>query len=421
MNWPYLTDSKLFISGTFKQTPEDFEVDEIPLYPPSGSGEHLYLLIEKRNLTTDQVVRKLSQQLNIPAKNIGFAGKKDRAGVTRQWISLLGADEHFLLQLNIAGLTILEMNYHRNKLRPGHLRGNRFRIRLRNVPDGAEGIVRHLLAELQERGVPNYFGPQRFGRRGDNALIGAALLKEDWQTVFDHILGFPGEDEGPGITEARQRYHAGDFVGAARLWPQNEFFPRTALRLLHETGGDADIAGRRLPKNMLKFYANALQSLLFNNSLARRLPHVQEIWPGDLAYLHRNGAVFLVTDAEQEQPRADRFEISPSGPIWGPKMIEPEGAEAGLETAVLLEMGLSRERLFPGLKRWRIPGERRAYRVPLTGADFHREGKDLLLQFSLPPGSYATAVLRELMKDRFPEVPVPGASGTGNAGGPAGS
>ncbi len=402
MNWPYLTDPKRQIRAVFKQTPEDFEVEEIPLYLPSGNGEHLYLFIEKRDLTTDQVVRKLSQQLNIPAKNIGFAGKKDRQGVTRQWLSLLRADEHFLLQLNIQGLKILEMSYHRNKLRPGHLRGNRFRIRLRETGPGAEKTVRHVLNELQARGVPNYFGPQRFGRRGDNALVGAALVREDWRTAFDHILGLPGGDEGPGITEARQRYHQGDFFGAARLWPQAEFFPRTALRLLHETDGKLEIAGRRLPKNMLKFYVNALQSLLFNNSLARRLRALGEIWRGDLAYLHRNGAVFLVEDPEKEQPRADQFEISPSGPIWGPKMIEPEGHETELENGVLAASGLTRGELFPALKHWRIPGERRAYRVPLREAAVHRDKDSLILEFTLPPGSYATAVLRELLKDHFP-------------------
>ena len=410
MNWPYLTDPGLAVAGVFKQSPEDFEVEEIPLYLPSGSGEHLYLFIEKRNLTTDQVVRKLSQRLHVPAKNIGAAGKKDRQGVTRQWISVLGTDEHFLVQLDIPGVRILEVSYHRNKLRPGHLKGNRFRIRLREVPGGADRIAGQALDKLARTGLPNYFGPQRFGRRGDNPAIGAAILRGDWKSALDGILGRPGGDESPQITEARRLYETGDFASAARLWPPEEFFPRTALHLLHETGGDFEVAGRRLPKNMLKFYLNSLQSFLFNQSLAQRLPAIGEIWQGDLAYLHRNGAVFRVEEPEKEQPRADRLEISPSGPIWGPKMIRPEGQEAKLELAVLENAGFSVEELTTGLSRWRIGGERRAYRVPLTEAKVRQEGDRLTLEFMLPPGSYATAVIRELMKEHFPEAPV-------NAGG----
>src|SRR6185436_4599409 len=150
--------------------------DEVPLYAASGTGEHLYVRIEKRSMTTRDAVRDIARASGVPEREIGTAGMKDKHAVTRQWLSLperrsKPADQWTLPE----GLSVLETARHGNKLRTGHLRGNRFTIRIVGAHEDAEAQARAFVAELQARGLPNYFGVQRFGRDADN--VPAAL---DW-------------------------------------------------------------------------------------------------------------------------------------------------------------------------------------------------------------------------------------------------
>jgi len=140
---------------------------------------------------------------------------------------------------------------------------------------------------------------------------------------------------------------------------------------------------------------SAYQSHLFNQLLVQRIQALHRLEPGDVAFIHASGAAFVVQEAAVEQPRADRLEISPSGPLFGPKCLLAGGAPGERERAVLAESGLSLEAFrLPGIK---MKGARRPYRVPI--GDAHVEWDDgLVLQFQLPPGSYATEVLREVMK-----------------------
>ncbi|HDL17858.1 MAG TPA: tRNA pseudouridine(13) synthase TruD [Bacteroidetes bacterium] len=404
MKWPYLTEPEQKFSAKFKSSPQHFIVEEIPAYLPAGEGEHLYIWLEKTNLTTDQVIFRLSQALGMKTKNIGYAGKKDRVGVTRQWLSLWRIKKEQIVDVQIPGVTVLQMDYHKNKLRPGHLQGNRFSIFLAEADAAAPGIARHLFAKLETTGVANYFGPQRFGIKGDNQLIGMAILQSDWQRVFRLVLGNPDEvEKSVQILQARILYEKGQLTEALNLWPKEQFIPRNLLRRLIETNGDIAKTARRFSGKQLIFYLHALQSFWFNRCLAQRIREINRIWPGDLAYLHKNGAVFRVADAEVEQERADRFEISPSGPILGRKMIEPEEKELQLEAKVFSDGRPD----FSGLKskftRRNLDGGRRPYRVPFQNAVVEYDNNRLLLKFDLPAGCYATSVIRELLKENFPE------------------
>lgn len=404
MKWPYLTGAEQKFSAKFKSTPQNFIVEEIPGYLPAGDGEHLYLWLEKTNLTTDQVIFRLSQALAIKPRNIGYAGKKDRIGVTRQWLSLWKIKKDQIADLRLPGVTVLQTDYHKNKLRPGHLQGNRFRIILEEADATAPDIARHLFAQLKRTGVANYFGPQRFGIKGDNHLVGLAILQGDWQRVFRLILGNPGEAENSvQILQARILYEKEKWAEALALWPKEQFFPRNLLRQLIDTQGDIAGAAQRFPGKQLTFYLHALQSFWFNRCLAQRIREVTRIWQGDLAYLHRNGAVFRVNDVETEQPRVESFEISPSGPILGRKMIEPEGKELQLESEVFGVRGSDMSGLKLKFNRRNLDGGRRPYRVPFQNAAVEYDNNRLLVKFDLPAGSYATSVIRELLKENFPE------------------
>jgi tRNA pseudouridine13 synthase len=336
---PFLTSAIPGIHGRIRTIPEDFQVHERPLYLPCGQGEHLYLAVTKRGLSTPDLVRRLSSVLGVKTLAIGVAGLKDSWAVTTQMVSVQGVLPDRLSRL-VVGDQILKVEVlgrHRNRLRTGHHAGNHFRLVIREVAAHASESVPAVLEQLIRRGVPNYFGPQRQGKRGDNYRIGAALLND------------------PDRRETMSR--------AKRIW-----------------------------------YLNTYQSFLFNRIVAKRIGHVDHVFVGDWAMKLENGACFPVENAELEQPRADRFEISPTGILFGSRVSWADGEPGQIENAVITEAGATREALIEAAKACGFRGERRALRVQLTELDWSLDGSVLTLSFALPPGAYATSVLQELMK-----------------------
>jgi len=336
---PFLTSTLPGIGGQIRTMPEDFQVEERPLYLPCGEGEHLYITITKRGLSTPDLVRRLSSSLGIRAQAIGVAGLKDSRAVTTQMVSLQGIYPEQISRLRIdeTVLNVQILGRHRNRLRTGHHSGNRFRLVIRNVADHAPETVPAVLQQLSTRGVPNYFGPQRQGKAGDNYQVGAALLQD---------------------ARRRERMNR-----ATRIW-----------------------------------YLNSYQSFLFNRILARRIDHLDRVLVGDWAMKLENGACFQVEDAEKEQPRADRFEISPTGILFGSRVSWASGEPGRIEEAITTEAGTTKDTLVAAAKACGFRGERRALRVPLAELEWSLDGLTLTLTFALPPGAYATSVLRELMK-----------------------
>src|SRR5262245_63809900 len=155
------------IGGRIKAAPEDFEVEELPAYAPSGQGEFLYLWVEKRAMGAEYFVRQVARRLDVPPADVGTAGLKDRHAVTRQMVSLPARAEPNLPRLDGVGIRLLSVSRHTNKLKPGHLHGNRFSILIREpVPDAAPHLPA-LVERLRASGLPNFYGPQRFGRDGE--------------------------------------------------------------------------------------------------------------------------------------------------------------------------------------------------------------------------------------------------------------
>ena len=336
---PFLTSHVPGIGGQIRTMPEDFQVDERPLYLPCGEGEHLYITITKRGLSTPDLVRRFASSLGIKAQSIGVAGQKDARAVTTQMVSLQGVTPERVMALKTDDtlLNIHILGRHRNRLRTGHHAGNRFRLTIRKVADHAKETVPAVLEQLTTRGVPNYFGPQRQGKDGDNYKTGAALLHD-----------------------ARRR--------------------------------------QKMNRNQRIWYLNSYQSFLFNRILARRIDQIDRLFVGDWAMKSDNGACFQVEDADKEQPRADRFEISPTGILFGSRVSWADGQPGAIEEAVLAEAGATKDTLIAAAKACGFRGERRALRVPLTKLDWTVDGDTVTICFGLPPGAYATSVLRELMK-----------------------
>jgi tRNA pseudouridine13 synthase len=404
--------------GLIKSDYEDFEVEELPLYPADGYGTHTYFLLEKRGLSTMNAAADIARALNVRRRDIGYAGLKDARAVTRQWMSLEHIEPQRLAALDIPRLRILEVTRHTNKLRLGHLKANRFTIRVRQTEPARLPELQDALAELVRRGVPNYFGEQRFGGRGDAWAVGLAMLRGHPDQALDLVLGRPSERDHGDIRRARELYERGQYAQAARRWPGMFRDERRALSVLARSGGHKPRAFAAIDKATRRFYLSACQSQLFNQIVAARLPlGLQRLQTGDLAYLHASGAVFRVEDLSLEQPRADGFEISPSGPLFGYRMTEPAGQPGELEAQLLAAQDLPPHAFRTG--RLHLKGARRPLRFQPADAQIRLgaagRGVYLELTFALPRGCYATSLLRELFATP-PHGLAPETSGTETLG-----
>jgi len=187
----YLTQHLSGTGGIIRQELEDFQVDELPLYTPCGEGDHLYISVEKRGLTTHDLLRELAKALGCQERDLGYAGLKDARAVTRQTVSVPLRKPADITGLEIPGVTILSAQLHRNKLRPGHLAGNRFRIRIHSPLPDSLSRAQAVLGILEKSGVPNRFGEQRYGAMGNSHRIGRAILRQDFAAAMAEIVGDP--------------------------------------------------------------------------------------------------------------------------------------------------------------------------------------------------------------------------------------
>jgi tRNA pseudouridine13 synthase len=396
------------VGGRIKARPEDFLVDELPLYEPEGKGEHLYLGIEKSNVAHGELMSCIRRHFNVSERDIGFAGMKDKVGVTRQTISVLlppGSPEIPNTDINHQRIKVLWAARHRNKIRLGHLAGNRFSIRIRDVEPSKAPLVLRTLRILEKSGVPNYFGAQRFGYRLNNHLIGAALLRGDWDAMLRHLLGSEGGNFPLYQQPRRELFDKGRVAEAAEQWTAADRSERIASTRLAAGKSKRD-ACLAVGETSLAFWISALQSAIFNRVLDRRIESnlFAQLIEGDIAFKHATRGMFHVTASEiagGELPaRLASLEISPSGPLWGKDMMQPTGSPGDAEREALAAAGIPAEIILTG--KHSPEGGRRPFRVSLrdssieAGVDEH--GNFIRVAFDLPRGAYATIVMREIMK-----------------------
>lgn len=396
MSGRYLTGDLPGIGGRIKERVDDFVVAEIPLYPPSGTGQHTFFEIRKKGIPTFHAVRLIARALGVPPARIGYAGLKDAQAISTQLLSVQGVAPDVVAALDLPNIQVMWAERHDRRLKIGHLRGNRFTIRVRGVDRSALATCQAVLQVLEQRGVPNRYGPQRFGQRGDSARLGRSVVRKDAEGFMEAFLGGPHPNESEGTQAARARFEAGDWEGALGMFPGNMVDERRALQVLIRTEGDTWRAYQSVPKRLKTFLLSALQSALFNRVVEARLDTLDQVFAGDLAMKHPGRSVFRVEDEAVEQPRARRFEISPTGPVFGFKMMQASGRQGELEAEILTAEKLTLEdfRVGGGIK---AKGERRSLRFQITDPEIgYDEG--IMLRFELPKGCYATSVLAEFMK-----------------------
>lgn len=323
------------LTGLLRERPEDFQVDEALGFDLDGEGPHVFLHVRKTGLNTEQVARQLGHHARVPLMAVGYAGLKDRHAVTRQWFSveLGGRPEPDWTTLDGPALEVLSVRRHRRKLRRGALKGNRFQIRVR-APEGERALAETRLTRLATAGVPNYFGPQRFGRDQDNLTQAERLFRGELGRITPHLRGL---------------------------------------------------------------YLSAARSHLFNQVLSERVAQGtwDQALPGDLMQLDGSHSWFALGEPDPTiQRRLAEQDIHPTGPLWGRGELESGGAVADLERAVAGRFPLWCQ----GLDAFGLKQERRALRLPVRELAWDWDGAgDLILGFFLPAGGFATTVLRELL------------------------
>jgi tRNA pseudouridine13 synthase len=406
----YITAEIPGTGGRIKERPEDFLVDEIPAYQPCGEGEHVYLFIEKRNFSTPEVARALASHFGVDREAVSYAGMKDRVAITRQVFSVHapGVTLDRVPKIEHERFNVQWVDLHTNKLRLGHLEGNRFSIRIRGVGLEAVRHARRALEELEGKGVANRFGPQRFGRALCNHLIGRALVLGRFEEAVQLLLAPDSVADGPHA-QAKAMFLEGRFEDAMGALPHTSRPERAVLRALAR-GDKPARAMKTLERPTLRFFVSAFQSAVFNRVLDERVARgtLGTLLEGDVAFKHDKRVCFDVDSAVATDPqtaeRLAKLEISPSGPMWGAEMRRAHGDVASLESSSLaaLGVGLTDLEAFEKTAGQLIEGARRPLRVALkfpgleAGADEH--GPYVRVAFDLPRGSFATVVLEEIMK-----------------------
>ncbi|HAT6324864.1 TPA: tRNA pseudouridine(13) synthase TruD [Legionella pneumophila subsp. pneumophila] len=322
-------------TATFKSLPEDFQVNELFEGQFSGEGEHIVLKIEKRGLTTEEVVKSLARLINKPVKLISHAGLKDKQALTTQWLSVHAPGEIIdgIETLEAPGWRILECTRHNKKLKPGFLSGNHFIITLRNVSDESDLI--HRIEQIKFKGVPNYFGEQRFGRDGGNLIKAEEILVQG--------------------RKVKDRFLKGMYFSAARSW-------------------------------------------LYNLILSRRVKESSWNLPllGDVIQLVGSNSIFVNDKSMDEQllQRIGEKDVSPASPLPGRSKNLVKGTALQIINDVYEEWSA----WLDGLEKNGLEEAWRANILYAEQIEYRINQGTVELSFVLPAGAYATVVLRELVQ-----------------------
>lgn len=410
----YVTNEK-GIGGTIRNQYEDFYVEEIPDLIPTGEGPNIWIWIEKLGRTTLDVVLDISRDLHIDRKRMGFAGMKDKKALTRQWICISNMDsdkqmdEVKALDGKIYRTDFLKIIRGRKKLRMGQLKGNKFRILIKNLDDIEESsnIASEVLKQLEVTGVPNYFGWQRFGKpRTNTHLVGEALVQNDLKKAVGRYIGNPIEEEHQQNQMARQAYDEGNLEESLNLMGKGMRYEKMMIRELIKSSKKGELTDKAyknalyaLPKPLQRMFVHAYQSYLFNEAVSKRVSMgIDKYIPGDIV-IDNEEHIFRDKSPEEFQDLITNFQANPTSPLYGTKVPFAEGEVGEMEQGVLKKYGLKKSDFeVSKMPRLGSHGLRRSMRFQIWDTSATPKEDGVLVEFSINKGSYATAVLREIIK-----------------------
>ena len=363
----------------YKAHTTDFIVNELLPLEFTGEGEHLWLHIQKSGMNTAYLAKLLSEWADIPLRDVGYSGLKDRHALTTQWFSLripkkqLPDSEFAPVDISTnESVTILEQQWHNKKLNRGTHRANQFIITLRDIefadfeaslsmqsptPEqllSAKQAVEQHLTTISQSGVPNYFGPQRFGRHGNNIREALSLFAR------------PVPEASPQSNKSKRK---------------------------------------RVPREQNTMELSAARSLIFNEILAARVRNGS--WntglAGEVFNLDGSGSIFSSDEIDETlRMRIESSDIHPTAVLWGMGNEKVCGVAATIETDIVAQNPLLTQ-LATGLERRDIKAQRRALRLPIEALSWEwqdkEDGQILVLNFTLTTGSFATSVLASLVQE----------------------
>ena len=341
----------------FKQSARDFVVEEIPLYEFSGEGEHLVLFVRKKNLSTLELVSMIAKYLGIKNKEIGYAGLKDKHAMTKQYISLHKKYEEAMDGFSHESVKILSKTYHNNKLKIGHLSGNRFYIKVKKVNPTAAQKIDEALKNISDLGMPNFFGYQRFGNDGDNHIDGEKIAKGE------------KKERNPKIRKLLINAYQSHLFN---LW-----------------------LSRRLEINTLvkNFKAEELEPLLnMPKDEVEKLKaqkHPFKLMRGDIMEHYPHGRLFDFNESEDDLERFLNRDITVTGLLCGKKV------KTASELAGVIEKDFDDTINADGARRyaWVYPTE--------VEGRYNSMEAQYEMNFTLPKGSYATVLVEEVAKRKL--------------------
>lgn len=341
------------IEAYFKQSKDDFIVNEIPLYDFSGDGEHLIIKLRKKDISTWDALKVLSDCVGVKNKDIGYAGLKDKNAMTIQSISIPKHFESALGKLNHPNLKILETTYHNNKIKIGHLKGNKFFIRLKKVGKTQNTQLESVLQKIDKFGMPNFFGFQRFGIEGDNYKKGEAIIKGELKVKDIKLRQM--------YLNAYQSINFNDWLSKRIEISKmiNSFEPKEISKIL------------MIEDNVLKEI--------------KKQEHIFKLLPGELMHHYPYGKIFIAEDLVSEASKFMARDRVPTGILCGKKVM------TSIDCAWQIEKNFQKEIMLDGARRlgW-VFAENLDYKYNEIEAHFE-------FSFYLPKGSYATVLIEELL------------------------
>jgi tRNA pseudouridine13 synthase len=348
------------IDAYFKQSKNDFVVDEVQLYEFSGEGQHLILQVRKKELTTWDMVNILSNHLGIKSNQIGYAGLKDKNALTSQYISIPKTCEDKLKDFSHPQIKILSQTYHNNKIRVGHLKGNRFFIRIKRVIGVNRVKIESALAQIAQYGMPNYFGHQRFGNEQNNYIDGESIEKN--------------------LKKIRDKKR--------RMFLLNSYQSHLFNKWLSKRVEISKIFDSFTPNEIKEYFKTSFDIDLDIESIKsiKSQNHPFKILSGDIMNHYPFGRIFDVEDLESESKRFLERDITPTGPLIGKK--------SKLSKDIAYEFEKEYENMIS-----QVDGMRRfAWIFPQDISSNYKEKEAWIeIGFYLPKGSYATVLIEEIL------------------------
>ncbi|HEX7628396.1 MAG TPA: tRNA pseudouridine(13) synthase TruD [Candidatus Methanoperedens sp.] len=409
------------IGGVIRQEIEDFQVEELTNRVETTNGQYLIAELTKTNWDIHHLVRDLARILRISQTRFGWAGTKDKRAITKQKISIWDVTEEELARIHLKDIEFKPIGRSNKKVSLGDLWGNRFKITIRNIDTSYEDTLQRVTSITHEieKGVPNFFGVQRFGEnRPVTHVVGEAILRGDIKEAALTYIAKAYPQENEGIRKARQFVSdTGDFKEGVKIYPLHLQFERAMMSHLIAHPEDHVGAFRALSPKLMAMFLHAYQSYIFNLVLSRRIEtgmSIHEAYEGDIVCFKNE--MGLPDTSRLQKVTADNLDginnlinrgrAFVTAPLVGYETQFAEGKAGEIERAIVAELNIDVEGFkVPAIPELASKGLRREIIVPFkpefsVGEDEKNAGKTkVVLEFSLQKGSYATTVLREYMKN----------------------